>query len=58
MKTITDDWIYELYVKEIINHNNKPITKEEHIVRGSCCGNGCLYCPYTPKHQRGSTIIN
>ena len=23
-----------------------------------CCGNGCLMCPYEPKHNKGSTSIN
>lgn len=26
--------------------------------RGVCCGNGCLKCPYLPKHKRGSRQIN
>jgi hypothetical protein len=28
-----------------------------HILRGSCCGNGCRHCPYTPKHTRGKTTL-
>lgn len=27
-----------------------------HLKRGSCCGNGCRHCPYTPKHKKGSKI--
>jgi hypothetical protein len=23
--------------------------------RGKCCGNGCLHCPYEPRHERGNT---
>ena len=22
-----------------------------------CCGNGCLMCPYEPKHARNSNIV-
>ena len=22
-----------------------------------CCGNGCLMCPYEPKHNEGSKLI-
>mgnify|MGYP003351914309 FL=1 len=27
-----------------------------HLQRGSCCGNGCRHCPYTPKHKKGNKI--
>jgi hypothetical protein len=51
------DWIYDLYVKEIICQTTKPIPKEQHVGRGSCCGNGCLHCPYYPKYEKGSTTL-
>jgi len=57
MMDSSKDWIYELYVKEIISHTIKPIPKEQHIGRGICCGNGCLHCPFIPKHQKGVTKI-
>jgi hypothetical protein len=25
--------------------------------RGSCCGSGCRWCPYEPKHQAGSITL-
>lgn len=25
--------------------------------RGSCCGNGCLRCPYEPLHVKGNTKL-
>ena len=25
--------------------------------RGYCCGDGCLYCPYVPKHKEGNKIL-
>ena len=28
-----------------------------HINRGSCCGNGCRHCPYSPRHDRGSVVL-
>jgi 5'-deoxynucleotidase YfbR-like HD superfamily hydrolase len=34
-----------------------PLTREFLIEQGSCCGCGCLNCPYTPKHEIGSTEI-
>lgn len=39
MENSTKDWIYDLYVKETINRKIKPIPKEQHLNRGSCCGN-------------------
>jgi hypothetical protein len=32
-------------------------TKEFHLKRGSCCGNGCKNCPYFPRHKKGNTTI-
>lgn len=32
-------------------------TNEYHLSRGYCCGNGCLNCPYNPKHTKGVTNI-
>ena len=61
------DWIQELYMKEFIKPKLLPtdfyydkdgrmvMTEEYHKRRGSCCGNGCLQCPYEPKHERGNT---
>ena len=36
---------------------SKPLSKEVLISQGKCCGNGCVNCPYYPKHQRGSTEV-
>jgi len=35
-----------------------PLTKELLLSRGRCCGNGCLNCPYIPKHTKGSSLFN
>mgnify|MGYP003350349947 CR=1 FL=1 len=32
-------------------------TDQFHIVRGQCCGNGCIHCPYEPKHKKGNQIF-
>ena len=32
-------------------------TKEFHLRRGSCCGNGCRHCPYIPKAVKGNTTL-
>jgi hypothetical protein len=29
-----------------------------HIQRGSCCGNKCKNCPYTPKHKKESLVLS
>jgi hypothetical protein len=63
------DWIYQLYVKEFGNKllptdfyydkdGNMVMTESYHKRRGRCCGNGCLHCPYDPKHQRGNTNLS
>lgn len=31
------------------------MTAAYHIKRGSCCGNGCVWCPYEPRHEGGAT---
>lgn len=32
-------------------------TELAHIERGSCCGNGCLHCPYTKPPTKGNTEL-
>jgi len=32
----------------------KPLEKEFLVKRGYCCGNGCLNCPYIPKHIKNN----
>ena len=27
------------------------------IQQEKCCGNGCKYCPYFPKHTKGNLIL-
>ena len=34
-----------------------PLSKEFLLSRGLCCGNGCLNCPYSPKHTKDSTEV-
>ena len=31
-------------------------TEAYHLKRGYCCGSGCRFCPYTPKHKKGNTV--
>jgi len=65
---LSKDWIYQQYVKEFGNkllptdfyYNElgyKVMTESYHRRRGSCCGNGCLHCPYEPKHKKGNTNL-
>jgi hypothetical protein len=39
--------------------NGKVVfTELYHKQRGACCGNGCLHCPFIPKHQKGNTMLS
>lgn len=33
------------------------MTAAYHIKRGSCCGNGCVWCPFEPRHEAGATKL-
>jgi len=60
------DWVQELFVKEFMspkllpsdfyydNEGQMVMTESYHKRRGRCCGNGCLNCPYDPRHERGN----
>ena len=65
---VANDWIQQLYVREFgnkllptdyyYNDNGMMVmTESYHKRRGSCCGSGCLHCPYDPPHQKGNTNI-
>ena len=32
----------------------KPLTREQLIKNGTCCGLGCKNCPYIPKTVKGN----
>jgi hypothetical protein len=32
-------------------------TEKSHLLRQSCCGNGCRHCAFWPKYQKGNTSI-
>ena len=32
------------------------LSREFLLNRGKCCGNGCLNCPYFPKHKRNNMV--
>ena len=38
------------------------LTKKYHLDKGSCCGNGCLHCPYNfinvPEPRRSDLLNN
>ena len=36
----------------------EPISREELLKEGECCGNGCFNCPYVPKHKKGATEVD
>ena len=63
-----NDWIYELFIKEQSKPKHQPedfyyeqgnmiMTEQYHLRRGTCCGNGCLNCPYIPKHIKGNSNV-
>ena len=35
----------------------QPLSKEFLLIRGYCCGNGCINCPYTPRHKKQNKMI-
>ena len=62
------DWIQQQYVREFgpklqptdfyyDNQGRMVMSEDYHIKRGSCCGNGCLKCPYEPKNERGNKVL-
>jgi hypothetical protein len=65
----TNDWVQQLYMKEFIKPKLLPsdfyydgngrmvMTESYHKRRGSCCGSGCLHCPYEPRFQKGNTNL-
>lgn len=64
----SEDWIHQERIKKIMASSHEPtdfyfedgkmiMTESYHIKRGSCCGNGCKNCPYTPIHIKGNTTI-
>lgn len=40
-----------------IENGKYVFTREFHLKRGHCCGNGCKNCPYWPAHKKGNTNI-
>jgi hypothetical protein len=63
------DWVQELFVKEFItpkllptdfyydNQGRMVMTESYHKRRGSCCGSGCLHCPYDPRNKKGTKTL-
>ena len=58
-----DDWISELHYKEFTKpklsgedfywkNGTMVMTEQYHKKRGSCCGNGCKHCPFSPPHLK------
>jgi hypothetical protein len=64
----SNDWIQQLYVREITKKSPEPdfykdengrfvMTESFHIKRGSCCGSRCKHCPYEPLYQKANTNL-
>jgi hypothetical protein len=65
---LSQDWIIQ---QDIMERRNKLLptdfywnegkiifTESYHKRRGSCCGSGCLHCPYEPKYQKGNKVLS
>jgi len=66
LSNMKNDWIQQLYVKEIVEKSTpdfyyedgkKVMTEEYHKKRGWCCGSGCRHCPYWPAHTKGISTL-
>ena len=62
------DWVQQLYVREFgpklqpnefyyDKQGRMVMTEEYHKGRGSCCGNKCLHCCYSPPHVKGNKTL-
>jgi hypothetical protein len=61
MYNLSNDWVFQQYVKEISKPKIHPtdfyydengqmvMTESYHLKRGKCCNNGCKHCPYKSK---------
>jgi hypothetical protein len=42
----------------IINENGRVVFTALFLIQqGKCCGNGCINCPYFPKHTKGNLVL-
>ena len=58
MKELQNKEEKEVKTLDFYIENGKYVfTKEFHLSRGYCCGNGCRHCPYFPAHKKGNTTI-
>ena len=47
-----------LRIERYVNEDGDVVFTEKFLVqRGSCCGYGCIHCPYWPKHKAGNTVV-
>jgi hypothetical protein len=49
---------FELGKHYYLDNGKVVFTELYHLNRGVCCGNGCLHCPFIPKHQKGNTKLS
>jgi len=44
--------------KDYYLENGSIIMSETYLKkRGTCCGNGCRYCPFEPFHTKGNKVL-
>ncbi|MBW2345385.1 MAG: hypothetical protein JRF53_15555 [Deltaproteobacteria bacterium] len=47
-----------LKIERYENEDGDVVFTEKYLIqRGSCCGYGCIHCPYQPKHKAGNTVV-
>ena len=47
-----------LRIERYVNEDGDVVFTETFLIqRGSCCGYGCIHCPYWPKHKAGNTVV-
>lgn len=48
------------FIKDVhyyLEEGRVVFTALQHLRRGSCCGNNCRHCPFTPKGIKGNQKI-
>ena len=69
LQPASKDWIQQAFVREFgskllptdfyyDSEGCRVMTESYHVRRGTCCGNGCLHCPFDPQHKTNNTKLN
>jgi len=47
-----------VFKDNLLPERTVPMSMNQLLLQGVCCGNGCKNCPYAPKHRVGSTDLS